>query len=121
MVEVFPRGSRVPDLVELGKPRIVLMVLLTVAAGFWMAGPSNHAALVLFHTLLGTAFVAAGTNALNQVLERRFDALMLRTRSRPLPAGRRIPHRQLEKTPGRLCLQESLPGAGQRGRLHRRI
>ena len=88
MVEVFPRGSRVPDLVELGKPRIVLMVLLTVAAGFWMAGPSNHAALVLFHTLLGTAFVAAGTNALNQVVERRFDALMLRTRSRPLPAGR---------------------------------
>ena len=68
MVEVLPRGSRVPDLVELGKPRIVLMVLLSVAAGFWMAGPSNHAALVLFHTLLGTASVAAGTNALNQVI-----------------------------------------------------
>ncbi len=88
MVEVSPRGSRVPDLVQLGKPRILLMVLLTVAAGFWMAGPSDHAALVLFHTLLGTAFVAAGTNALNQVVERNFDALMLRTRSRPLPAGR---------------------------------
>jgi protoheme IX farnesyltransferase len=81
-------GSTVADLVELTKPRIVLMVLLTVAAGFWMGSPSGQPGLRLFHTLLGTVLVAAGTNALNQVAERDLDALMRRTRSRPLPAGR---------------------------------
>jgi protoheme IX farnesyltransferase len=81
-------GSTVADLVELTKPRIVLMVLLTVAAGFWMGSPSGQPGLLLFHTLLGTVLVAAGTNALNQVAERDLDALMRRTRSRPLPAGR---------------------------------
>jgi protoheme IX farnesyltransferase len=64
------------------------MVMLTVAAGFWVASPSAQRGLLLFHTLLGTALVAAGTNALNQVAERDLDALMRRTRSRPLPAGR---------------------------------
>jgi heme o synthase len=46
---------------------------------------------VLFHTLLGTALVAGGTNALNQVAERDLDALMRRTQRRPLPAGRLAP------------------------------
>jgi heme o synthase len=46
---------------------------------------------VLFHTLLGTALVAGGTSALNQVAERDVDALMRRTQGRPLPAGRLSP------------------------------
>jgi protoheme IX farnesyltransferase len=46
---------------------------------------------VLLHTLLGTALVAAGASALNQLLERRSDALMRRTENRPLPAGRLHP------------------------------
>lgn len=64
------------------------MVLVTVAAGFWMAGPPWSEALTLFHLLLGTAMVAAGTNALNQVAEWQTDRLMRRTRGRPIPAGR---------------------------------
>jgi protoheme IX farnesyltransferase len=64
------------------------MVMLTAAAGFWLAGPERHQAIVLFHLLMGTMLVASGTNALNQVSERAADARMQRTRSRPLPAGR---------------------------------
>ena len=70
----------------------------TVAAGYFVAGPAAPALpskavwfAVLFHTLLGTALVAGGTNALNQVAERDLDALMVRTRLRPLPAGRLTP------------------------------
>jgi protoheme IX farnesyltransferase len=79
------------DLVAIAKPRIVLMVMLTVAAGFWMASPTGQNSFLLLNLLLGTALVAAGTNALNQVAERDLDALMHRTRARPLPAGRLSP------------------------------
>ena len=78
----------VADLIELTKPRIVTLVMVTAAAGAWLAGPSPAQAMVLFHLLVGTVLVAAGTNALNQVAERDVDALMRRTRARPLPAGR---------------------------------
>ena len=81
--------GRLPsDLLELVKPRIVLMVMVTVAAGFWMASPSTTGVLAVFHLLLGTAMVAAGTNALNQVAEWDVDRLMRRTRRRPIPSGR---------------------------------
>ena len=80
------------DYLALTKPRIVAMVLVTVAAGYVLAPPSalSGAArmLVLAHLLVGTALVAAGTNALNQVWERDVDARMRRTAGRPLPAGR---------------------------------
>ena len=82
------KTSTAADLVELTKPRIVVMVMVTVAAGYWMAFPSGAQAFGLFHVLLGTALVAGGTNALNQVAERDIDGLMHRTRGRPLPAGR---------------------------------
>ena len=91
MVVVFPSKVQFTDLVVLSKPRIVLMVMLTAAAGFWMASPTGQHTLLLFNTLLGTALVAAGTNALNQVAERDLDALMRRTRMRPIPAGRLSP------------------------------
>ncbi|MGI9078289.1 MAG: heme o synthase [Gemmatimonadaceae bacterium] len=75
---------------ELTKPRIVLLVMATVAAGFYMAQPPSGAPswLVLVHAMIGAAFVAGGTNALNQVAERDLDALMRRTADRPLPSGR---------------------------------
>ncbi len=79
---------RPADLLELAKARIVGLVLVTVAAGFYAASPGSVDGIVLLHTLFGTALVAAGTNALNQVVERDIDARMRRTRHRPLPAGR---------------------------------
>ena len=87
----LPRAAPA-DFLELTKPRIVALVLVTVAAGFAAAptaGPASH--LVLLHTLVGAALVAAGTNALNQVLERDVDARMTRTARRPLPSGRLRP------------------------------
>jgi len=90
------RGAKrvVLDYLELSKSRIVFMVVLTTAAGFLFA--ADHVSpLLLLHTLLGTALVAAGTNALNQYVEREHDAKMHRTRTRPLPAGRITPNAAL--------------------------
>ena len=75
------------DYVELTKPRITALVLASAAAGFLLGAPAFDLALFL-HAMAGVALVAAGTSAMNQVLERDVDALMARTRSRPLPAGR---------------------------------
>ena len=83
------------DLLALTKPRITALVVLTVAAGYVVAAPAAPGQVgpsvwlaVLFHALLGTALVAGGTSALNQIAERDVDALMTRTAARPLPAGR---------------------------------
>ncbi|HYB97588.1 MAG TPA: heme o synthase [Candidatus Limnocylindrales bacterium] len=72
---------------ELTKPRITLMVLLTVAVGFFAAHAAN-APLMLVHVLIGTALSCSGSGALNQYLERETDESMDRTRFRPLPARR---------------------------------
>src|SRR5947208_1351226 len=81
-------GVRFADLVELTKPRISIMVLFTVAAGAILAAQGMPDRSLLVHALLGTALVACGASAANQLLERDVDALMRRTRNRPLPAGR---------------------------------
>jgi len=73
--------------IELAKPRITFMVLVTTAVGLWLA-PGPHAPAMLAAALLGTTLVVAGANALNMYLERDVDALMTRTRTRPLPSGR---------------------------------
>lgn len=80
--------SRLGDYVELTKPNIVALILVTVAAGFYLGANGPLAIDVLAHALVGSALVAAGSNALNQILERRIDAQMRRTQSRPLPSGR---------------------------------
>jgi protoheme IX farnesyltransferase len=82
------------DYLELSKSRIVLMVLITTSAGYLFAAHRVEPLLML-HALLGTALVAAGTNALNQYVERGHDAKMQRTRTRPLPAGRVSPRAAL--------------------------
>jgi protoheme IX farnesyltransferase len=82
------RRTALADYFELTKPRITLTVVMTALVGFVMGtrGPVNFSRLGV--TLLGTALVAAGASALNMLLERRTDALMLRTRNRPVAAGR---------------------------------
>jgi protoheme IX farnesyltransferase len=82
------------DYLELSKSRIVMMVLITTAAGYAFAAPRIDWRL-LVNTLVGTALVAAGTNALNQYVEREHDAKMRRTRLRPLPDGRISPRAAL--------------------------
>jgi protoheme IX farnesyltransferase len=83
--------SRWLDFAELTKPRIALLVLFTVAIGAMLASPAVPDLGLLIHTLAGTALVAAGASALNQLLERHTDARMRRTENRPLPAGRLQP------------------------------
>jgi protoheme IX farnesyltransferase len=78
------------DLVELTKPRITMLVSLTAAVGFVMAeSPVDPRGLLA--AVLGTALAAAGSAALNMLLEREVDGRMQRTRARPLPAGRLRP------------------------------
>jgi len=80
--------GRVADYVELTKPRIAAMVLVTVAVAAFVAAWGPPVGWSLLHTLIGTALVASSASALNQWLERDTDALMPRTENRPLPAGR---------------------------------
>jgi protoheme IX farnesyltransferase len=78
-------------LADLVKARLTALVLLTTFVGFYLGerGAVNY--LLMFHALFGTALVAAGAAALNQLLEREYDAKMRRTASRPLPSGRMQP------------------------------
>jgi protoheme IX farnesyltransferase len=80
--------TRMFDLAELVKARLTLLVLLTTAAGFYLGAQSPFSYAALFHAVFGTAAAAAGAAALNQWLERKLDALMRRTKMRPVPSGR---------------------------------
>jgi heme o synthase len=82
------RLARAADYVELTKPKIGAMVLVTVGVASFVAGWGPPSASLLASTLFGTALVAASASALNQWLERESDACMPRTAARPLPAGR---------------------------------
>jgi protoheme IX farnesyltransferase len=81
-------GARLADFLELTKPRIALLVLVTVTVGYLLGSAGNWELPKLLHTLAAVALVAAGSSALNQVLERKTDARMSRTAARPLPSGR---------------------------------
>jgi protoheme IX farnesyltransferase len=76
---------------DLFKARLTLLVLLTTLVGFYLGtrGSANYPLLIA--TLLGTALVASGASALNQLLERNYDRTMRRTQDRPLPSGRLQP------------------------------
>jgi heme o synthase len=83
--------SRAADYFQLARPRLALLVLITVGAGWLLAAGGQSDWLPLAHALIGTALLFAGASALNQLLERNRDGLMPRTASRPLPAGRLQP------------------------------
>lgn len=83
--------ARVLDYVALTKPRIAVLVLFTVAAGVVLASGTAFDLLLMIHTVLGTALVAGGASALNQLIEKDSDGRMKRTASRPLPANRLQP------------------------------
>lgn len=87
--------AAITDYFALTKPRVTLMVLITTLFGFYLGSRGALEVALLLHTLWGTALVAGGTSALNQYLERHRDARMLRTRHRPLPAGRLTPGQAL--------------------------
>ncbi len=89
--EAGSRSRLLGDLAELVKARLTMLVLLTTAVGFYLGARGPVDLLALFHAVFGTAMAAAGAAALNQWWERRVDALMQRTKERPLPSGRMLP------------------------------
>jgi protoheme IX farnesyltransferase len=80
--------ARLSDYIELTKPRIASLVLVTVTVAAVVAAWGTPDPWLLANTLLGTTLVAASASALNQWLERDIDLKMPRTSNRPLPAGR---------------------------------
>ncbi len=76
---------------DLVKARLTSLVLLTTFVGFYLGERGSVDFLQMFHALFGTALVAGGAAALNQLLEREYDAKMRRTAGRPLPSGRLQP------------------------------
>ena len=84
-------GGWFADLAELVKARLTMLVLMTTTVGFYLGAERPISLLALLHAVLGTAMAAAGAAALNQWWERPHDALMNRTRERPIPAGRMLP------------------------------
>ena len=82
---------RVAAYVELTKPRITLLVMLTTAAGYFLGAGRTLNYAGLLHTLAGTGLLSSGIAALNQFMERELDGRMRRTMMRPLPLGRLTP------------------------------
>jgi protoheme IX farnesyltransferase len=80
------------DYIELTKPRITWLILMSTGIGYFFGMPSHAWRainwLLLLHTILGTGLIASGTAALNQWYERAADLKMHRTAGRPLPSGR---------------------------------
>jgi len=87
--------TRAADYLALTKPRVVAMVLLTTLVGFYLGSGELFDHALALKLLIGTALAAGGTLALNQYIERDLDALMHRTRRRPLPVGSIIPAQAL--------------------------
>jgi heme o synthase len=89
----FGASSRLSDYWALTKPEVNFLILITTFVGFYLAPAidGRFSFARLFNTLLGTLLVASGTGALNQYLERKFDAQMRRTARRPAAAGRLTP------------------------------
>lgn len=80
--------ARVGDYVELTKPRIVMLELVTVVVAAHLASPWGIDPVVLMHAVIGAALVAASAGAFNQWWEQATDARMVRTAHRPIPSGR---------------------------------
>ncbi len=85
------RSAAAADFLELTKPRITVMVVFTALVGFVMGSSTSVSPSGLAAVLSGVALVASGASALNMLLERDTDALMRRTRDRPLPRSRLLP------------------------------
>ncbi len=84
-------GGRLADCIELTKPGLNSLVVVTSAAGYYLGSAGTIEWPLALPAILGTALVAGGAAVLNQVYERDTDALMIRTRMRPLPDGRILP------------------------------
>ena len=88
-------SSRLRAAYELTKPGITAYVMITAGVSAWVASRGTVGVATAFHAVLGTGLSTAGALALNQYVERALDAVMVRTRHRPLPSGRLTPTQAL--------------------------
>ncbi|MDA0348495.1 MAG: heme o synthase [Verrucomicrobia bacterium] len=88
--EAVAKKTRLADYIELTKPRLSLMSIITALLGYFAAGPEKNLP-VFFALTIGTSLAAAGAAILNQWYERKPDSLMERTSQRPLPRGVILP------------------------------
>ncbi|HEY3102781.1 MAG TPA: heme o synthase [Pyrinomonadaceae bacterium] len=88
-------GSRAAAYIELTKPRITSLIMLTAAAGFCLGSEGATNYLLLAHAMIGIGLLASGLGTLNQFMERDLDLLMRRTADRPLPTHRLQPFEAL--------------------------
>lgn len=87
--------SRLADFIDLTKPRMNFLIVITTAVGYYMAVRYSFEWVKLLHTLLGTLLTASAAGVLNQYAERCYDARMRRTATRPLPTRRVTPREAL--------------------------
>ena len=73
---------------QLTKPRIILLLLITTAAGMWLGAKGEVSLFLLFVTLTGGALASGAANAINCIYDSDIDYIMERTRWRPIPSGR---------------------------------
>src|ERR1051325_2935829 len=81
-------SGRLAAFVDLTKPRITMLVVLTAAAGFCLGSRQGIDVVRLLHMALGITLLSSGISTLNQYIERDLDRLMRRTEARPLPSGK---------------------------------
>jgi protoheme IX farnesyltransferase len=91
LVDEIRERSRILDYIELTKPELTSLSVLTALCGFYLATSGAFDVWRFIHVVIGTACLGGGAGALNQYVERKYDAMMKRTERRPLPAGRVAP------------------------------
>ncbi len=89
------RPSALFDYLELTKPNVVWLILMSTMVGYYVASPPQFSFVAMLHVVIATGLMAAGVGALNQWWERDLDAKMRRTENRPLPSGRLRPVRSM--------------------------
>jgi len=83
----LPAKSKFSAFIELTKPKITILILVSTALGYYLAENGMMNYLNFFYTILGTAILSGGSGTINHCIERDLDMLMDRTKSRPIPAG----------------------------------
>ena len=81
------RSASWRDYYELGKPRVVMLIVFTAIVGMFLSVPGLPPVMQLLMGTLGIALAASSAATINQILDRRFDEQMARTRQRPIPTG----------------------------------
>jgi heme o synthase len=80
-------GQLIQCYIQLTKPRIILLLLITTAGGMWIAGNGQVDPKLLLATLMGGALASGAANTINCIYDQDIDAIMERTRHRPIPSG----------------------------------